>query len=195
MVLGIALKDIIATILIPIVAVLTTLLVQQRQQRNERRMQVLRHLLATRHLPADPGYNAAINLIPIEFNKVKAIMTAWSEYISEVRFRAPQGQEEAHSQQVLKRQTKLITAIMKKMRLDYSEADIQADAYASIGFIDRDNLYIDSLKATRDNAEAMRLVATALAMQTQILQGVPPDALTPAAIPTDKPKRVRKTEA
>jgi len=194
MFLGITVKDAVTAILIPIIAVLTTLIYQQRQQRNDRRTMILRQLLATRHLPADPAYNAAINLIPVEFNKVRPVMTAWSEYLKQVRFKPAPGQEEVQKKENERVQTKLITAIMRKLKLEHSEADIQADAYASEGFIWRDNLYLDSLQAARDNAEAMRLVATALAMQTQILQSAASEELTPAAVLADKPKRIRRAE-
>jgi len=197
MFLGITIKDAITAILIPIIAVLTTLIYQQRQQRSDRRMMILRQLLATRHLPADPAYNAAINLIPVEFNRVKPVISAWSEYIKEVRFRSPQGQEETHRQQLAKVQTKLITAIMKKMKLDYSEADIQADAYASEGFIFRDNLYLDSLQAARDGANAMKAIGLVLARQAELLENVTDAAsvppVEPEAVALPKPKGKRST--
>jgi hypothetical protein len=169
MFLGITLKDAITAILIPIVAVLTTLILQDWQQKRERRMQILRMLLSTRHLPADPHYNAAINLIPIEFNREKAIMTAWRAYIDHVRFRPVPENHQAHHQQSAVKQTKLITSIMSKMGLEHSEADVQADAYASDGFIWRDNLYLDSLKASRDGADAMKGVAEAMRIQVGML--------------------------
>lgn len=169
MFLGITIKDAVTAILIPIVAVFATLVFQQRQQQNDRRMNILRTLLATRHLAADPGWTASINLIPVEFNKVKPVMTAWADYIKEVRFRPPEDQRETHLKQVVKVQTKLITSIMKKLRLTYSEADIQADAYASNGFIDRDNLWLDSLKAQPQTAAAMTEIARILTIQAQML--------------------------
>lgn len=169
MILGITIKDAVTAILIPIVAVFTTLMLQQRQQRDDRRLQILRQMLATRHLPGDSGWTAAINLIPVEFNKVKPVTSALSEYLREARFTPPADQLDAQNQQLRKYQTKLITAIMKKLKMEYSEADIQADAYAASGMIARDNLYLDSLAAQRDLARAMGEVARILAVQTQML--------------------------
>jgi hypothetical protein len=167
--LGITLKDAITAILIPIVAVMTTLLLQDLQQKRERRMQILRMLMSTRHLPADPHYNAAINLIPVEFNKERAIMAAWRAYIEQVRFRPARENQQAHEQQNAVKQTKLITAIMRKMGLKHSEAEVQSDAYASSGFVWRDDLYLDSLKAQRDAANAMKEVAGAMKAQAALL--------------------------
>lgn len=169
MVLGLTVKDVVTAVLVPAVAVLTTLIVQDRQQVRERRTQILRALLATRRLPADPGYNAAINLIPVEFNRAKKVMAAWSEYIKQVRFKPMAGDEMSHNEQVAIKQTKLITAIMAKLRMSYSEADLQADAYVSTGFVERDNIYLDSLRATRDCATAMSDVAKALNLQVSLL--------------------------
>lgn len=166
---GFTLKDVVGLIFVPIVAVLTTLFVQARQQTRDRRMQILRMLMATRHLPASMEYNASINLIPIEFNRAKQVMTAWRTYIDHVRFKPSADNEETHHNQSRVKQTKLITAIMTKMGLDHSEADIQADAYASDGFVLRDNLYLDSLRAQRDAAGAMKGVSDALHVQIGLI--------------------------
>lgn len=169
--LGVTLKDAITLIIVPIIAVLTTLIYQGWQQQRDRRMQVLRMLLATRHLPADGNWNAAINLIPVEFNGDGKVMKAWRDYIEQVRFKPAPENADAHMKQVVTKQTKLITAVMTTMRLKHSEADIQADAYASEGFVNRDNLWLDSLRAHREGAEAMKGVRDALVAQAVWLQG------------------------
>lgn len=160
---GITFKDAIISVLVPVVvAVLTVLILQEHVQRKERRTQILRMLLATRHMPADAAFNNSINLIPVEFNKVRDVMAAWSAYIQQVRYTANPEDQGVHQQQMLAKQTKLIAAIMKKLRMTYSEADLQVDGYLSNGFVWRDNLYVDSLRAQRDTAEAMKGVAEAL---------------------------------
>src|SRR3546814_19133659 len=58
----------IAVIVGPIVAVVITLWVDGRRRDREQKIIVLRLLLATRHIPADPRFLTAINLIPVEFN-------------------------------------------------------------------------------------------------------------------------------
>jgi len=176
---GITLRDVVTAILIPIVAVLTTLVVQERQQVRERRMQILRMLLATRHLPSSPEYNSAINLIPLEFHRDKEVMGAWRTYIDVVGLVPVPGDELNLAAKRRTKQTKLITAVMARMQVKHSEADIQADAYASEGFVNRDNLHIDSLMANRDAAEAMKGVEAAMKLQTRLLyeqlHGKPPE--------------------
>lgn len=167
--LGFTLKDIIGAILIPIVAVLTTLIYQERQQARKDRIQLLRMLLATRHMPSDPAYSTAINLVRVEFNKVPAVISAWEKLMEAVQHRSTPENRAAHDQTINKTQTKLISAIMKSLNLNHSEADLQTDAYAAIGFTDRDALYQDSLRAQRDHANAMREVANVLSLQTKLL--------------------------
>lgn len=188
MVLGITLKDAVTLILVPVIATLTTLIYQGIQQARDRRMKILRTLLATRHLPATPDYNAAINLVPVEFNGDEKVMKAWRDYIEQVRFKPAPENEQAHRDQCRTTQTKLISSVMTTMRLKHSEADIQADAYASEGFVERDNLYLDSLRAQRDAAAALHGVAVAMTAQVHMLMQerglIPPDALPPPTTTT-----------
>jgi hypothetical protein len=169
-------KDFMDVLLFPLLAIfvtvlatLTTLIVQARQQDRDRRMNVLRQLLATRALPADPAYVAAVNLVPVEFNKVRTVMEAWKAYIDCVRMQPTPGNEIVLNEQARTKQTKLISAIMASLRLDFSEADIQADAYVSDGFIKRETLVIESLRANVVGAQAMHDVADALRAQTALL--------------------------
>ena len=178
-ILGITMKDVITAILIPIIAVLTTLTVQAHQQARDRRMHILRMLLATRHLPATSDYNAAINLIPIEFNRNAKVMNAWRAYIQQVRFKPAPLNERPHNAQTLILQTKLITAMMDKLGLSYSSEDIQADAYASEAFMERESLYLGYLRASGEQAEALKAVARSLELQARLLShqsGVSPAA-------------------
>lgn len=168
--LGLTIKDVVISLIVPVaVAVLTVLFLQESVQRKERRTQILRMLMASRHIPADAAFNAAINLIPVEFNKDKAVIEAWSAYIHQARYQPSPGDENTHINQMTAKQTKLIAAIMRKLGMTFSEADLQVDAYISKGFVQRDNLYLDSLAATRDAATAMRDVADALKFQAGLL--------------------------
>lgn len=144
-------------VLSPIAAVLITLWVERRRRDQEQQVQTLRMLLTTRHLPADPAYSVAINLVPVEFSKHKRVMTAWSEYIEAVRFApTPENAEAAHEKTRVK-QTRLIYEITRVLKLGLSETDIQSSAYASEGYIKRDNLVIDAQLAWREIADALKV--------------------------------------
>lgn len=155
-VLGFSLKDIFGLMIIPIIAALTTLIVQRRQQARDRKLTILRTITATRAVPADASYVASINLIPIEFNGSRKVMEAWSAYIQQVSRGVVPGDERRHQERNAQCQTKLISAMMADLGLKFSEADIQADAYVSMGFVERELLYLDSLRAQREIAEALK---------------------------------------
>ena len=144
----------------PIVAVAMTLLVETRRRQRESKIQIMRMILNTRHLPADPSYNAAINLIPVEFNNDKKVMSTWKDYISHVRFRPSDENKNEHDRFTTAKQTTMIFQLMKNLGFHLSETEIQTSAYASEGSIIRDNLYLDSLRANVRIADALERQAT-----------------------------------
>lgn len=145
----------------PILAVLISVLIEHRRRRRDGRMIVLRQLLVTRHLPADPAYSAAVNLVPVEFNDDQPVIQAYKEYQTAINATPGDNTDAIRKagQSVVVKQTKLIFAIMRSLGLKASEADLPAEAYAAKGMIDRDDLYLQSLSAqirTADTLEAMR---------------------------------------
>jgi hypothetical protein len=139
----------------PIVAVAMTLLVETRRRQRDSKIQIMRMILNTRHLPADPSYNAAINLIPIEFNNDKKVMLTWKEYISHVRFKPSDENKNGHDSLTIAKQTTMIFQLMKNLGFNLSETEIQTSAYASEGSIIRDNMYLASLHANVRIADAL----------------------------------------
>lgn len=140
----------------PIVAVAITLWVESQRRRRENKTQILRLILNTRHLAADPQYSTAINLIPVEFSSSLQVMTSWKEYIQTVNEAPQQEQIDQHSRKMNIKQTALIFQMMKSLGYKTSESDIQLNPYISSGFIQRDNLYLDSLRATREIADNLK---------------------------------------
>jgi hypothetical protein len=147
----------IALLFGPLASVGITLWIEKRRGVRQRRLQIIRMLLATRHMPADPQYNLAINLIPAEFNDEHDVLSAWTRYHQLVReeHSTPETQKE-HEKRVGAAQSKLIFETMRTIGLKLSECDIQSQAYVSRGFVNRDNLYLESLKAMREIAEALK---------------------------------------
>jgi hypothetical protein len=143
----------LAIVLGPVSAVGITLFFEKSRRTKERRLQILRMLLATRHMPADAQYNVAINLIPAEFNDQADVIAAWRAYYALVRER-PDAHD--HERRTNVAQAALIYQVMRSVGLKLSEGDIQTEAYVSQGFLDRDNLYLASLKAMPEIAVAMK---------------------------------------
>ncbi len=154
----------LAIIIGPIAAVGITLWIDARRRKREQRIIVLRHLIATRHLPADPSFLAAINLIPVEFNDEKLVMNAYKEFI--IASRGPlDGKNDEHIlQNSATKLTRLIFEVSRSLGFDLRETDIQTLAYASDGWVKRDSL-------VRDSQQAMRDIANILWMQTRLAAG------------------------
>ena len=167
----------LAIVVGPVIAVVITLIVEGRRKSRETQLHVLRMLISTRHLPSDPTYSTAINLVPVEFNRHTTVMDAWNLYIEAVRFQPGDGDQTTHDRLLTARQTTLIFRIMQALGFSLSESDIQISAYASRGQIWRDNLYLDYLAATREIAEALK-------HQTRLLEGS--SASTEAGAPPAK---------
>lgn len=145
----------------PITAVAISLWFEQRKRTREARTQILRMLINTRGMPSDPAYSIAINLIPVEFNGHKAVMQAWRNYIESVRYDPTPENAAPHEQKLTANQVSMIYQIMKSLNLGLSESDIQTEGYLARGFTTRDNLYLDSLRAMREIADASTKSATA----------------------------------
>jgi hypothetical protein len=84
----------------PTFAVAITLFIEKTRRTTERRLDIMRMLLATRHMPADAQYYMAINLIPAEFNDRPDVMKAWRRYHEQGRERVDPSQERDHQDRV-----------------------------------------------------------------------------------------------
>ena len=153
------LLTLLAIMIGPIVAVGITVATESRRHLKNQQTQTLRTLLSTRHLPSDPAYSTAINLIPVDFNGVGPVMYAWQAYIEKIRFTPNQGAEVAHEKEIVNKQTKLIFSMMQHLGYKLAESDIDISAYAAQGFVTRDNMNLEAMAA-------WPRIATALEAQT-----------------------------
>ena len=154
----------IAVIVGPITAVAITLWVDGRRRDREQKVIVLRLLLATRHLPADPSFLAAINLIPVEFSEHRDVIKAYNEFIEATKPRLDGINDEAILRNSSTKLTRLVYEVSRSLGFKLRETDIQTSAYASDGWIRRDNL-------AQDSQQAMRDIANILWLQTRLLSG------------------------
>ncbi|MCW1431513.1 DUF6680 family protein [Novosphingobium sp. JCM 18896] len=154
----------------PIFAVCIILWIEGRRRDREGKMVVVRALMTTRHLPADPNYSGAINLLRVEFAHCRPVMEAFKEYHRNIRREQPSTPEGAnlHNQDVLAAQTKLLSAALNAVGIKASEADLAVEAYAANGFILRDNIYLASLKAQDRIAVALE---RSVMLNEQMLSG------------------------
>ena len=156
----------IGLILGPVVAVGLTLWIESRRRVREQQLTLLRMLIATHHLPSDPSYQIAINLIPIEFRGRQAVMTAHKEFIESVA-RQPDG---VNDEKIFRdwgvKSVRLVHEVAKALKYDLRETDLQTAPYSSKGWADRDAILLDSQRAMRD-------IANMLMLQSRLLANVP----------------------
>jgi hypothetical protein len=126
----------------PIVAVAITLIVEGRRQSNDRQANIARTLIGTRHVPADPLYNGAINLIPVEFNKNARVMQAWREYMRLVRQQPTEANAAVHDEDVKAKQSTLIYEILVTLGYTLSESDLRTTAYLSQASVNRELIFL-----------------------------------------------------
>ena len=146
---------ILAVISGPIAAVLITLWSQKKSAIRERQLMTLRMLLNTRHLPSDPSYSAAVNMVPLEFNKQAKVMSAWKRYIEVVHTYPTAENRNRHDQEIDASQTNMIYEILQHLGYDISETDLQTSAYASQGFAELTALGVRSQVAMVRIANAL----------------------------------------
>lgn len=146
----------LAIVLGPIGAVGITLFIEHSRKIKERRVLIVRMLLATRHMPADAQYNTAVNLIPADFNDQPKVMAAWRRYHAAARERHDKDGQADHQKRLNAAQSSMIFEVMRSVGLEMSEGDIQTEAYVSEGFVERDKIYMESLRALPELAAAMK---------------------------------------
>ena len=141
----------------PIFAVAITLIIEKTGRTMERRLHIMRMLLGTRHMPADAQYYMAVNLIPAEFNDRPDVMKAWRTYHEQDRESGDSSQESERQHRVTVAQNGMIFSIMRSVGLtNLSEGDIETQAYLSKKFVERDKVYIDSMRALPEIAATMK---------------------------------------
>ena len=152
----------LAILIGPVLAILVQLRTEKRRQTRDQQAITMRMLVSTRHLVSDPAYSTAINMIPIDFNGVRPVMVAHKAFVEAVNFRPSDENRASHDEQIITRQTKLIFAMTKHLGYDLPETDIQTTAYASGGFVERDNLMTSGWRAWPRIADALEAQNRAL---------------------------------
>lgn len=144
-------------VLSPIVAVAITLWIEGRRRDRDGKMVVVRLLIATSHLPSDPNYSTAINLLRVEFANNATVMRAFKEYQQVIRREKPVTEVGVArlNEEVRAVQIKLVSATMAAVGMKASEADLAIEGYIADGAVERDNLYLDSLRAQGRIAAAL----------------------------------------
>ena len=153
----------VAIVVGPILAILVSKLSSDRDKVRDQRLHVLRMLIATHHLPSDPGYQVAINLIPVEFRGCSAVITAHREFIQSVYRKLDGVNDEEIQRDWGIKSIRLVHEVAKVLKFDLRETDLQTISYSSGGWSERERVLIDSQKAMRDVANLLHVQSRLLA--------------------------------
>lgn len=134
----------------PIAAVCITLWHDKKKKVREQQMLLLRMLISTRHVPSDPNFGAAINLIPIEFRGNADVLDAHKAFIVAASVRSTPDTASTDGRNTGIKTVRLIFEVGKALGFDIRETDIEYDAYTSSGWGERERLALDSQRAARD---------------------------------------------
>jgi hypothetical protein len=156
------LLTLLGIILGPIAAVAITLGYERHRKTRDARMQVLRQLISTYKFAGDPNWTVGVNMVLVEFGNVKRVRDARKAYVEWAYTPIVVGSEGAHGAQMMTRQTALIYEVARALGFKLTEGELSTQVYAAGGLMNRDALYVDSLRAMRDLADSMKRSADAV---------------------------------
>lgn len=106
----------------------------------DRKLDLFKRLAATRGSRLTADHVLALNLVPIEFNKVPEVIAAWRTYLEHLNFPVPK--DEAAQQEFFHEQAKrlmaLIMVIAADLDITFDRMDIQNYAYTPQQWVDDD---------------------------------------------------------
>lgn len=140
-----------------IIASLISPKLAERSARRHQRERLLRILISTSPLPANPDYQGAIGLIPIDFKGCARVLDARAEYLALVNSPIPAETENiiAHTRDTINKQADLIAAIGQEIGFDITRQSLIDGSYVSQGFADREQLNIEAMRSWLRIASAL----------------------------------------
>lgn len=164
------LLTLVGIIIGPITAVVITIITEAVRKTRDQRLQVLRGLISTLRLGGDPAWVVSMNMLLLEFHGHVRVMNARRSYMAAARLRPMPGNEFQHAKELDDKQITLVFEVSRALKFSISEGDLRSEVYLSDGFIDRDNLYTDSLRAMRELADAGKRSADAAVTMAEMVR-------------------------
>lgn len=129
----------------------------ERAARRDQRERLLRILLSTWLVPANAEYQGAISLVRIDFKGCKTVLDALSSYLDSANEIAPTDAEglAAQGARTVAKQADLIAAIAQELDFDLTSEALQKGAYLSRGFVEREMLTMEAMRAWPRIADAL----------------------------------------
>lgn len=130
-----------------------------RQTRRDNQERLLRMLMNTRLIPANPDYQTAIAMIPLEFKGNEKVCTAHKRYLATVNVKVDQidiKKAAEHDETTTLHQNQLIAAMANALDFPGVTPDtLKSDGYVSRGFVNREQMLMQAMQAWPRIAEAI----------------------------------------
>jgi hypothetical protein len=117
-----------ATFMGPIAAVQLQKFLDRRGERERRRVEIYRALMAFRANPSSPQYVDALNAVPLEFHKVKLVMDAYADFLAHLNT-TDNGNLATWNQTRQTRFIDLLKTMGKALRYSFRDAELLDHAY------------------------------------------------------------------
>ncbi|MDB5659224.1 MAG: hypothetical protein JWS10_1839 [Cypionkella sp.] len=116
-------------------------------------------LMNTRLIPANPDYQTAIAMIPLEFRGNDKVLLAHKTYLATVNSKVDEmdaTEVAKHNEITTLHQNQLIAAMAQTLDiLGVTPDTLKSDGYVSRGFVNREEMLIQAMKAWPRIAEAI----------------------------------------
>ena len=133
--------------------------ITDRQTRRDNQERLLRMLLNTRLIPANPDYQTAIAMIPLEFKGNEQVLVAHKRYLATVNVKVDQmdtNKAAEHDEITATHQNLLIAAMANALDFPGVTPDsLQSDGYVSQGFVNCEQMLMQAMQAWPRIAEAI----------------------------------------
>lgn len=139
------------------IAGLLTPWLASRSTRRDQQERTLRLMLNTWQIPANPDYQHAMAVIPLDFRRCRAVLAAHDRLLDAVNAPEATSEEDARSknEQITDCQHRLMEAMADEIGLHLPAAKLRDSAYLSRGFLDREMLLIEAMRAWSRIADAL----------------------------------------
>lgn len=142
-----AITNMLAIIIAVVIAARIAPKAEERRSRRDQQERLLRVLISTAPMPANPEYQGAIGLIPLDFKGNKRVLDARHHYLT-LAYEALPDEVEAqasHYNRQLEAQSDLIAAMAQEIGFDLTSDALRKGAYVSKGFVDREELFLAAM--------------------------------------------------
>lgn len=118
-----------ATLLGPVSAVFVTRWIDTKREKQQRRLHVLRTLMATRRAPLSPEHVNALNLIEIEFYGKKNVLESWKKLLEHFSKTFDPKDEERVARERENLKTKLLSDMARVVGYRIEQLEIISGGY------------------------------------------------------------------